>query len=80
VSSATLRRSKLDYESRTFGLDRNELGALVVQVCWAQLEALITLLALNGLRISEALGADIDDLDYHRTSRSVEEFEREHHG
>jgi integrase len=35
---------------------------------------LISLLALNGLRISEALGADIDDLDVdrgHRTLRIV---------
>src|SRR5262249_61355947 len=36
--------------------------------------ALISLLAINGLRISEALGADIDDLDVdrgHRTLRVV---------
>jgi integrase len=36
--------------------------------------ALISLLAMNGLRISEALGANIDDLDVdrgHRTLRVV---------
>ncbi|MGD9706031.1 MAG: hypothetical protein AB7V74_26850, partial [Acidimicrobiia bacterium] len=42
---------------------RNELGALV-QAGLGDLRdgGLITLLALNGLRISEALNADIDDL------------------
>jgi site-specific recombinase XerD len=59
-----VRRPKIDYESRTLGLDRNELGALLVQAGLgsARDHALISLLALNGLRISEALGADIEDL------------------
>jgi integrase len=57
-------------------LDRNELGALLVQagLGTARDHALIALLALNGLRISEALGADIGDLDMdrgHRTLRIV---------
>jgi len=33
--------------------------------------ALITLLALNGLRISEALNADIDDLSTERGHRTL---------
>jgi integrase len=57
-------------------LDRNELGAFLVQAGLgsARDHALASLLALNGLRISEALGADIDDLDVdrgHRTLRVV---------
>jgi integrase len=49
-------------------LDRNELGALLVQAGLGSPRdhALIALLALNGLRISEALGADIADLDIER--------------
>jgi integrase/recombinase XerD len=71
-----VRRPKVDYESRTLGLDRNELGAFLVQagVGSARDHALASLLALNGLRISEALGADIEDLDFdrgHRTLRIV---------
>jgi len=57
-----VRRPKVDYESRTLGLDRNELGAFLVQAGLGSPRdhALASLLALNGLRISEALGADID--------------------
>ena len=54
--AAHVRRPRLDYESHATGLDRNELGALLVA---ARLgppaeHALISLLALNGLRVSEA--------------------------
>jgi site-specific recombinase XerD len=71
-----VRRPKVDYESRTLGLDRNELGAFLVQAGLgsARDHALASLLALNGLRISEALGADVEDLDFdrgHRTLRIV---------
>jgi site-specific recombinase XerD len=74
--AANVRSPKVDYESRTLGLDRNELGGLLVQagLGTARDDALITLLAMNGLRISEALGADIEDLDSdrgHRTLRIV---------
>jgi site-specific recombinase XerD len=53
-----VRRPKLDYESHAVGLDHNELGAFVVQAGLSspQDHALCSLLALNGLRISEALG------------------------
>jgi hypothetical protein len=65
---------KIDYESRTLGLDRNELGAFLVQAGLgsARDHALASLLALNGLRISEALGADIDDLEYERGHRTLQ--------
>src|ERR687894_1788915 len=68
-----LRRPKVDYESRTLGLDRNELGAFLVQAGLgsARDHALASLLALNGLRISEALGADVDDLDFERGHRTL---------
>ena len=57
--AANVRRPKVDYESRTLGLDRNELGAFLFQagLGLARDHALASLLALNGLRISEALGA-----------------------
>jgi integrase len=71
-----LRRPKIDDASRTLGLDRNELGAFLVQAGLgsARDHALASLLALNGLRISEASGADVEDLDFdrgHRTLRIV---------
>jgi integrase/recombinase XerD len=74
--AANVRRPKVDHESHTLGLDRNELGALLVQAGMGtpRDHALIALLALNGLRISEALNADVDDLGVdrgHRTLRIV---------
>jgi len=49
-----------NYESHAIGLDRNEVGSLLVAAGLgaANEHALISLLAINGLRISEALGAD----------------------
>ena len=68
-----VRRPKLDYESATLGLDRNELGAFLVQAGLSdgRDHALASLLALNGLRISEALNADIDNLDVTRGHRTL---------
>jgi hypothetical protein len=62
--AAHVRRPRLDYESHATGLDRNELGALLVAAgLGAPAEhALISLLALNGLRVSEATGASIEIL------------------
>jgi integrase/recombinase XerD len=58
-----VRRPRLDYESHATGVDRNEIGAMLVAAGLAggRDHALISLLALNGLRVSEALGADIED-------------------
>ncbi len=68
-----LRRPKVDYESRTLGLDRTELGAFLVPAGLGSPRdhALASLLALNGLRISEALGADVADLDFERGHRTL---------
>ncbi len=57
-----VRRPRLGYESRATGLDRNEVAALLVAAgLGAPSErALISLLALNGLRVSEAIGANIE--------------------
>ncbi len=68
-----VRRPRLDYESHATGLDRNELGAMLVVAGLAnhQDHALIALLALNGLRVSEAIGADIDSLGVERGHRTM---------
>jgi len=54
--AAHVRRPRLDYESHAIGLDRNELGAL---------------LALNGLRVSQATGANIEALGLERGHRTL---------
>jgi hypothetical protein len=53
--AAHVRRPRLDYESHATRLDRNELGAILVAAGLgaAAEHALISLLALNGLRVSE---------------------------
>jgi len=70
--AAHVRRPRLDYESHATGLDRNELGALLVAagLGTAAEHALISLLALNGLRVSEATGADIENLRIERGHRT----------
>jgi integrase/recombinase XerD len=68
-----VRRPKLDYESHATGLDRNEVGAMLVAAGLgsAQDHALLSLLALNGLRVSEATGADIEALGLERGHRTL---------
>ena len=68
-----VRRPRLDYESHAVGLDRNEVGALLVAAgLGASVEhALISLLALNGLRVSEAISADIEALGLERGHRTL---------
>jgi integrase/recombinase XerD len=68
-----VRRPRLDYESHAVGLDRNEVGAMLVAagLAGARDHALLSLLALNGLRISEALGADIEQLGLERGHRTL---------
>ena len=68
-----VRRPKLSYESNAVGLDRNELGMFLVQagLAGARDHALACLLALNGLRISEALNADIEHLGLERGHRTL---------
>jgi site-specific recombinase XerD len=71
--AAHVRRPRLDYESHATGLDRNELGALLVAAGLGlpAEHALISLLALNGLRVSEATGADIEALAVERGHRTL---------
>jgi len=71
--AAQVRRPKQDYESRTLGLDRNELGAFLVatELSSNRDHALASMLALDGLRISEALGADIEQLNVERGHRTL---------
>jgi integrase/recombinase XerD len=71
--AAHVRRLRLDYESHAAGLDRSEPGALLVAAGLgpAADHALISLLALNGLRVSEAAGADIESLGIERGHRTL---------
>jgi integrase/recombinase XerD len=71
--SAHVRRPRLDGESHATGLDRNELGGMLVAagLGTAAEHALISLLALNGLRVSEAGGADVEALGLERGHRTL---------
>ena len=71
--AAHVRRPRLDYESHATGLDRNEVGALLVAagLASAREHTLVSLLAINGLRVSEALGADIEALGVERGHRTL---------
>jgi integrase/recombinase XerD len=71
--AADVRRPRLYYESHATGLDRNELGALLVAAGLGPPaeHALISLLALNGLRVSEATGANIEALGIERGHRTL---------
>jgi integrase/recombinase XerD len=68
-----VRRPRLDYESHATGLDRNEVGAMLVSagLGGAQEHALISMLALNGLRVSEAIGSNIQQLGLERGHRTL---------
>jgi integrase/recombinase XerD len=71
--AAHVRRPRVDYESHAVALDRNELDALLVEAGLGPPveHALISLLALNGLRVSEATGADIEHLGLERGHRTL---------
>src|SRR5262249_60410560 len=71
--AAHVRRPRVDYESHATGLDRNELGALLVAAGLGRPaeHALISLLALNGLRVYEATGANIEGLGIGRGQRTL---------
>jgi len=71
--AAHVRRPRLDCESHATALDRNELGAVLVAAGLGPSaeHALISLLALNGLRISEVTGADIEQLGLERGHRTL---------
>ena len=66
--AANVRRPKISQDSTTLGLDRQELGQFLVEAGLAggRDHALACLLGLNGLRVSEACNADIDNLGFER--------------
>jgi site-specific recombinase XerD len=66
--AVVVRRPKVGDESQSTGLDKNELTALIeaAQADGPRSQALVLLLALNGLRVSEALNAAASDLDTER--------------
>lgn len=68
-----LRRPRPDSESTTNGLDRMELGHFLAcaQASGVRDHALACLLGLLGLRVSEALGLDIDDMGQSRGHRTL---------
>jgi integrase/recombinase XerD len=70
---ARVRRPKVGDESPSTGLDRDELRAFLAAArrSGPRDAALALLLALNGLRISEALGADVADLGTERGHRTL---------
>jgi integrase len=72
-TAAHVRRPQVDYESHAAALDRNEPGALLVAAGLGPPagHALISLLALNRLRVSEATGAGIEHLDLERGHRTL---------
>ena len=64
-----VRWPRIDYDSHVAHLDRNELGATLVTAAASSSprdHALVSLLALKGLRVSEAIGANIDALGLER--------------
>jgi len=66
--AAHVRRPKISQESTTLGLDRDELGRFLIQAGFmgGTEHALACLLALNGLRVSEACKADIENIGLER--------------
>jgi integrase/recombinase XerD len=77
---AGVRRPKVADDSQTTGLDRDQLRAVLAvarqQAATAAGQsrrnlALVTLLAHNGLRIGEALAADMEDLGSERGHRTL---------
>ena len=68
--AAHVRRPRLDYESHAAALDPNELGALLLAAgLGPPLEH--ALFALNGLRVSETTGADIEHLGLEQGHRML---------
>lgn len=70
---ARVRRPRVSDESPRLGVDRAGLRALLqaAQESSERDHALVALLALNGLRVSEALAANVDDLGHERGHRTL---------
>lgn len=71
--AAHLRRPTVPTDSNTVGLDRAEMGRLLYEAERSRPSdyALVALLAVNGLRVSEALGIDIENMAVQRGHRTV---------
>ncbi len=71
VAGGSVRRPRLDYESHATAWTATRWGALLVAagLASASEHALVSLLAINGLRVSEVLGADIEALGLERGHR-----------
>jgi integrase/recombinase XerD len=63
-----VRRPRTSAESPRSGLERDELRRLltIAEASSPRDRALVTLLAFNGVRVSEAIGTDVADLDTER--------------
>src|SRR4051812_20554615 len=72
-SPVKVRRPKLDGDSQQLGLDRDEVRRLLAagRASGPRDAALVMLLAMNGLRISEALAATVADLSSARGHRTL---------
>lgn len=70
---ARVRRPRVSDESQTLGVDRGGMQAFLAaaRASGPRDHALACLLALNGLRISETLAADISDLGVERGHRTL---------
>ena len=70
---AARRRRRRQIVRTLASSDCNEVGALLVAagLASAREHALVSLLAINGLRVSEALGADIEALGLERGHRTL---------
>jgi site-specific recombinase XerD len=68
---ARVRRPKVGTDTVSTGLDADELAALIhaAEADSPRSHALVLLLGLNGLRVSEVLEADVDDLTVERGHR-----------
>jgi len=66
-----VRRPKVGTDTVSTGLDKDELAVLIHQAAddVPRSLALVLLLGLNGLRVSEALGANVEDLSTERGHR-----------
>jgi integrase/recombinase XerD len=72
--TAHIRRPKVSRDSQTTGLTRAELATLraAADDHSPRAAALVALLALNGLRVSEALAVQVDDLRSERGHRVLD--------
>lgn len=70
--AARVRRPRVPKESPTLGLDKTETEALLAATTDPRDLALVLLLTLNGLRVSEAIAAQADDLSTERGHRTLE--------